>query len=156
MAERTEQAGAFVDFETGDRVEWSCNPENFADSDSTDYARHSIPGMSGPKHQFSCGGARTLSFTLRLHYGMENDVEAAIKKLRAWLYGEYEKKKLKKGPHRILVSFGNNWPDEKWLMTSVDVQGRMYDKALTCIAAEVSVTLEEYTESSRGRREVMG
>ena len=154
MPERTEQAGAFVDYETGQRVSWSCNPESFVDSDSTDYARHSIPGMSGPRHQFTSGGTRTLTFQLRLHYGMERDVESAIRMLRAWLYGDYEKGKLKKGPHRLLVSFGDNWPNEKWLMTAVEVWGRLYDKNLACIAADVSVTLEEYVEESRGRREV--
>lgn len=154
MVEHTEQNGAIVDYETGMRVTWSCNPETFTDTDSAEYARHTIPGMSGPRHQFTGGGARTLTFQLRLHYGMERDVETAIRCLRAWLYGDYQKKKLKNGPHRLLISFGDNWRDEKWLMTSVEVFGRLYDKNLTCIAADVSVTLEEYTEDSRGRKEV--
>lgn len=154
MAERTEQAGALIDFDGGDRVNFSCNPETILDSDSTDYAVHSIPGMSGPKRQFSCGGTRAISFVLRLHYGMEDNVETAIKKMRAWLYPEYEDNKLKRGPHRILLSFGNNWLNEKWVMTNLDVLGRLFDADLKCIAAELSITMEEYVETSRGRAEV--
>lgn len=156
MADRTEQAGAFIDFDTGERVLWSCNPETIADSDSTDYATHPIPGMSGPKRQFTCGGVRTLSFVLRLHYGMERDVEAAVKKIRAWLYPDYEGGRLRRGPHRLLLSFGSNWLNEKWVMKSLDVLGRQYDAELKCTAAELSVSLEEYVETSRSRAEVGG
>lgn len=154
--ERTEQVGAFIDFETGKRIDWTCNPEVFADSDSAEFKRVSIPGMSGPKHQFSCGGVRSLSFVLRLHYGIDKEVDTAIKTLRAWLYGDYQKGRLKKGPHRILVSFGKNWPNEKWIVMQVDVTGKTYDKELNCIAADVSITLEEFTIKSRGRKEVIG
>jgi hypothetical protein len=156
MGERTEMSGAFIDFDGGGRVDWSCNPEVFSDSDSADFAEQSIPGMSGPKLQFAQGGARLLSFTLRLHYAMEKDVDTAIKTLRSWLYGDYSNGKLTKAPHRLLISFGNSWPNEKWLMTSVEILGRLYSKDLKCLAADVSVNFQEYIDTSRGRKEVMG
>jgi hypothetical protein len=155
MADKTEMSGAFIDFEDGKRVDWSCNPEMFSDNDSTDFAEHSIPGMSGPKLQFSSGGTRLLSFTLRLHYAMEANVDAAIKTLRAWLYGDYSGGKLTAAPHHLLVSFGDSWPNEKWVMQNVEVLGRLYDKNLKTLAADVSVTLQEYIETSRGRKEIM-
>ncbi|MDR2523404.1 MAG: hypothetical protein LBC93_06875 [Synergistaceae bacterium] len=155
MAGRTEMSGAFIDFDEGGRVDWGCNPEMFSDGGNADFAEHSIPGMSGPKLQFSCGGARLLDFTLRLHYGMEKDVDAAVKLLRSWLYGDYSGGKFIKAPHRILVSFGSSWPNEKWVMRSVNVTSRLYDKNLSCLAADVSVSLQEYIETSRGRKEII-
>jgi hypothetical protein len=156
MADRTEMPGAFIDFDGGGRVDWSCNPEMFNDTDSTEFAEHGIPGMSGPKLQFSHGGARLLSFTLRLHYGLEKNVDTAVKTLRSWLYGDYGSGKLTKAPHRLLISFGDNWPHEKWVMRSVEVAGRLYDKDLKCLAADVSVSLQEHIDTSRGRKEVIG
>ena len=39
-------------------------------------------------------------------------------------------------------------------MTNLDVLGRLFDADLKCIAAELSITMEEYVETSRGRAEV--
>jgi hypothetical protein len=150
-----ELAGAMVDLDDGARLEWGFNPEGFDDSDSANFARVGIPGMSHPRMQFTGGGERTLSFVVPLHYS-QTDVARDIRTLRSWLYGEYSGGRLVKAPHRLLVQFGGTWQGEKWLMESCAVSYRRFDKGGEPIMADVSVTLVEYIETSRGIGEVRG
>ena len=62
--EVTEQAGALVDSETGERVQFDMNPDSFEDDKGTNFAEVNIPGMSHPRLQFTNGAARSLSFTI--------------------------------------------------------------------------------------------
>lgn len=149
-----ETAGALVDTETGDRVTFDLNPESFEDSKSNEIAEIQIPGMSHPRLQFAHGGSRTLSFTLFLHYGATDDVPKAIRLLQAWLYPEYEGGRLKKAPAKLMLVFGDTWPDEVWLMQSCNVKRQRFTKELECSFAEVSVELVEYIEKSRDTNEV--
>jgi hypothetical protein len=153
--ERTELVGAIVDLDDGTRFEWGFNPETFSESDSTNYAKIDIPGMSHPRTQFTGGGERTISFVLRLHYAVE-DVAQSIKTLRGWLYGEYSGGRLQKGPHRLLVQFGETWQGDKWVMEGCDVEYLRFDKEGKPMMADVTIGLTEYVESSYGVSEVRG
>ncbi len=156
MSGRTETTGMLVDVDDGSRLEWEFNPESFVDSDEANFARIGIPGMSHPRIQFSSGGERTLSFVLRLHYSRNKDVAAAIRKLRSWLYAEYSGGRLAKAPHRLLVQYGGNWEDEKWVLTKVAVGYQRFDREGNPLLSDVAVELLEYIEESRGMREVAG
>ena len=153
MGERTEVSGALVDLDDGTRLEWTFNPEGFSDSDSTNFAKISIPGMSHPRIQFTGGGERSLSFVLPLHYS-RTDVPKDIRILRGWLYSRYTEGKLKKAPHRLLVQFGETWQDEKWVMEACDIEYLRFDKDGKAIYAMASVRLTEYIETSRSIEEV--
>ncbi len=155
MSEQTEISGAFVDLDDGTRLEWSFNPEGFTDSDSANFAKIAIPGMSHPRIQFTGGGERTLAFVLPLHYS-RTDVPKDIRTLRGWLYAKYVEGKLKKAPHRLLVQFGDTWQGEKWRMESCEVGYKRFDKDGKAIFALVSILLFEHPDSSRSIEEVRG
>ena len=145
----TENLGALVDTESAARVTFDLNPDSFDDSKSTEFAEIPIPGMSHPRLQFTNGSTRTLSFTIYLHYGATEDVPKAIRTLQAWLYPEYDAGRLRKAPARLLLVFGDTWPDERWVMTVCNVERQRFDKELNCTFAEVSIELAEYIEQSR-------
>lgn len=152
-----ELAGALVDFETGDRMEWDLNPETFSDSDSTQFASLNVPGMSHPRIQFSAGGERTLSFVLPLHYGAlrgSRTVAQSVDLLRSWQYGDYDNTFLTAAPHRLLVCFGDRWRDEKWVMTQCNIEYVRFDKEGVPLYAQAEISLTEYIETSRSREEV--
>ena len=150
----TEDLGALIDTEDASRIIFDINPESFEDEKSTEYAEVSIPGMSHPRTQFSNGGTRSVSFTIYLHYGATDDVPSAIKLLQSWLYPEYEAGKMKKAPAKLLLVFGDTWPDEKWLMRSCNVTRQRFDKELNCTMAEVQIELIEFIEQSRGKEDI--
>ena len=147
--DRTEDQGGLVDTESGTRVMFDFNPNQIQDEKSTEFAEINIPGMSHPRLQFTNGGSRTLSFVIQLHYGATDDVPKTIKTLQSWLYPEYEGEKLKKPPAKLLLIFGNSWPDEQWVLRSCNVQNKRFDKNLNCIAADVDIELVEFIEKSR-------
>ena len=151
---RTEDWGALIDTESAARITFDINPETFEDSKDTEFSEISIPGMSNPRLQFANGGSRRLSFTLYIHYGVTDDVPAAIKHLQAWLYPIYENGRLKQAPSRLLLLFGDTWPDELWVMSSCNITRKRFDKELNCIFAEASVELAEYIDNSRDANEV--
>jgi hypothetical protein len=111
--------------------------------------------MSHPRIQFTGGGERSLSFVIPLHYA-RTDVPRDIKILRSWLYGDYSDSRLTKGPHHLLVQFGETWQDEKWVMENCDVSYQRFDKDGKAIMALVSVRLTEYVTTSRSRSDVRG
>lgn len=152
-----ELAGALVDFETGDQMEWDLNPEMFTDSDSANFASIEVPGMSHPRLQFSTGGERTLTFMLPLHYGAlrgDRTVAQSIDLLRSWLYADYDKTLMTSAPHKLLVSFSDRWRDEKWVLTQCDIEYIRFDKDGAPLHAVASLTLKEYIETSRSREDV--
>jgi hypothetical protein len=151
----TELTGAMVDVDDGTRLEWGLNPEGFEDSDSTEFAKINIPGMSHPRIQFTGGSERKLSFVVPLHYS-QTDVARDIRTLRSWLYSEYSGGRLVRAPHRLLVQFGETWQGEKWVMENCAVSYRRFDKEGNPTMADVSVTLVEYIETSKGIGEVRG
>ena len=151
---RTENWGALIDTESAARITFDINPESFEDSKSTEFAEIPIPGMSHPRLQFTNGANRTLSFTLFIHYGVTDDVPAAIKLLQSWLYPIYDGGHLKQAPSRLLLLFGDTWPDELWVMQSCNITRKRFDKELNCIFAEASVELAEFIDTSRDANEV--
>lgn len=150
----TENLGALVDTEDGVRITFDLNPNSFQDEKSTELAEIQIPGMSNPRLQFSNGGTRSISFSIPLHHGATDDVPSAIRILQSWLYPEYEGGHLKKAPSRLLLVFGDTWPDELWVMRSCNVTRQRFDKELNCIYAEVAIELVEYIDQSRNATEV--
>lgn len=151
---RTEEWGALIDTESAARITFDINPESFNDNKATEFSDIAIPGMSHPRTQFINGGARVLSFTLFLHYGVTENVPAAIKLLQSWLYPVYENGRLKQAPSRLLLLFGDTWPDELWVMQSCNVVLDRFDRELNCIFAEVAIELKEYIDKSRDAYEV--
>ena len=149
----TEQQGALIDTETGFRVTFDFNPDTIEDSKSTNLAEVNIPGMSHPRLQFANGGSRTLNFTIYLHYGATDDVEIAIRNLLSWLYPEYEGEKLKKAPAKLLLVFGDTFPDEQWILRSCNITRQRFDKYLNCILAKADIELVEFIEQSRDATE---
>lgn len=152
---RTENQGAIVDVNTGNRVTFDINPESFEDSKETELASIPIPGMSHPRMQYTGGGERTLSFTVILHYGATADVPSAIRMLQSWLYPEYVNNRLSRGPSRLLFVFGDTWPDETWILTSCKVTRKRFKKTLECVFAEVEMELKQYIEESIDTKDVM-
>ena len=110
--------------------------------------------MSHPRLQFTNGGTRTLSFTIFLHHGATDDVPKAIHMLQSWLYPEYENKRLKRAPSRLLLIFGDTWTDEQWVLRSCKVSRKRFDKNLNCIFAEAGIELIEYIEESRDMKDL--
>ena len=150
----TENLGALVDTENAARITFDINPDTFEDSKSSELAEIPIPGMSHPRLQFTNGSTRTLSFTVYLHYGATENVPKAIRTLQAWLYPEYDGGHLKKAPSRLLLVFGDTWPDEQWIMRSCNITRQRFDKELNCTFAEADIELVEYIQQSRGADEV--
>ena len=150
----TENLGALVDTESATRITFDINPDTFEDSKNNELAEIPIPGMSHPRLQFTNGSTRTLSFTVYLHYGATEDVPKAIRILQAWLYPEYDGGHLKKAPSRLLLVFGDTWPDEQWIMRSCNITRQRFDKELNCTFAEADIELVEYIQQSRGADEV--
>ena len=151
---RTEGWGALIDTESVARITFDINPESFEDSKDTNFAEIPIPGMSHSRLQFANGSTRTLSFTVFIHYGVTDDVPAAIKLLQSWLYPIYDGGRLKQAPSRLLLVFGDTWPDELWVMRSCNVTRKRFNKELNCIFAEVAIELAEYIDTSRDANEV--
>ena len=151
---RTENWGALIDTESAARITFDINPESFEDSKSTEFAEIQIPGMSHPRLQFTNGATRTLSFTVFIHYGVTDDVPSAIKHLQSWLYPIYDGGHLKQAPSRLLLLFGETWPDELWVMKSCNITRKRFDKELNCIFAEASIELVEYIDNSKDANEV--
>ena len=151
---RTEDWGALIDTESAARITFDINPESFEDSKDTEFAEIPIPGMSHPRLQFARGNTRTLSFTVFIHYGVTDDVPAAIKLLQSWLYPIYDGGHLKQAPSRLLLVFGDTWPDELWVMQSCNITRKRFDKELNCIFAEAAIELAEYIDTSRDANEV--
>ena len=150
----TESLGALVDTESAARITFDINPDTFEDSKSNEFAEIPIPGMSHPRLQFTNGSTRTLNFTIYLHYGATKDVPNAIRTLQAWLYPEYDGGHLKKAPSRLLLVFGDTWPDEQWIMRTCNITRQRFDKELNCTFAEADIELVEYIQQSRGADEV--
>jgi len=153
---RTEQQGGLVDVDTGERVMFDFNPDTIQDDKGTEFAEISIPGMSHPRLQFTSGGSRTLSFTVYLHYGETVSVPDMIRRLQSWLYPEYEAGQLDKAPAKLLLVFGDTWPDELWLLRSCNISRKRFDKNLECILAEAAIELVEYIDESRSAEEFRG
>ena len=151
---RTEGWGALIDTESVARITFDINPESFEDSKDTNFAEIPIPGMSHSRLQFANGNTRTLSFTVFIHYGVTDDVPAAIKLLQSWLYPIYDGGRWKPAPSRLLLVFGDTWPDELWVMRSCNVTRKRFNKELNCIFAEVAIELAEYIDTSRDANEV--
>ena len=150
----TEILGTLVDTESAARITFDINPDTFEDSKSNELAEIPIPGMSHPRLQFTNGSTRTLNFTIYLHYGATEDVPKAIRTLQAWLYPEYDGGHLKKAPSRLLLVFGDTWPDEQWIMRTCNITRQRFDKELNCTFAEADIELVEYIQQSRGADEV--
>ena len=150
----TEDKGAIAEVDNGDIIHFKLNPESIEDSKDTEFASIDIPGMSHPRYQYTGGGERVLSFTIYLHKGAGEDVPTAIKLLRSWLYAEYSEGKLSEPPKKLLIVFGDTWPDELWLLRSMRITHNRFDKNLNSIYAEIALEFIEYIEESVGAEDV--
>lgn len=150
----TENKGAIAEVDTGERIVFTLNPESIEDSKTTDFANIDIPGMSHPRYQYTGGGERGLSFSIFLHSGAGEDVPTALKFLRSWLYAEYSEGKLIEAPKKLLIIFGDSWPDEQWLLKSMRITHNRFDKELNSIYAEVELDFVEYIEESVDMKDV--
>ena len=151
-----EERGAIVEVESGKRVEFDLNPEEFDDTGDTEYASIEIPGMSNPKLQYTGGGERTLSFTAYLHYGATEDVPSAIRQLQSWRYAEYTNGRLNNPPPLLLIVIGDTWPDEQWVLRSCPVTRKRFDKELHCIYATVELEFVQFINESIDAKDVRG
>ena len=149
-----EESGAIAEVDSGDIIHFKLNPESIEDSKDTEFASMAIPGMSHPRYQFTGGGERTLSFTIYLHKATGEDVPTAIKLLRSWLYADYSEGKLSEPPKKLLIVFGDSWPDEVWLLRSMRITHNKLDKTLNSIYAEAELEFIEYIEQSVSREDV--
>ena len=149
-----ENSGAIVDNENGIRVTFDLNPESFQDDKDTEFASIGIPGMSHPRVQYGGGGERTLSFSVILHAGATDDVPGAIRQLQSWQYAEYTGGRLSKAPPRLLIIFGQTWPDEEWVLRTCSVTRQQADKELNCILAEVALEFLQYIDESVDAKDV--
>ncbi|MDR2087586.1 MAG: hypothetical protein LBP72_10530, partial [Dysgonamonadaceae bacterium] len=154
--ERTEELMRIADLDTGARVVFHLNPEMFQDDKTTEFASIGIPGMSHPRIQYTGGGERTLSFSAFVHSGMTEDVPAGIRLLQSWQYAEYQNGRLIKAPHRLLIIFGDTWPDEQWVLRSCSVTRKRFDKQLNCVFAEIALEFVQIIEESVDFKEVGG
>ena len=152
--DKTEEKGSIAEVDTGERIMFTLNPESIEDRKATDYASVGIPGMSHPRYQFTGGGERELSFKIYLHKGAGEDVPTALKLLRSWLYAEYSDGKLVEAPKKLLIIFGDSWPDETWLLKSMHITHNKFDRELNSIYAEVALEFIEYIDESVGMEDV--
>ncbi len=151
-----EEHGAIVEAESGKRVEFDLNPEEFDDAGETEYAAIEIPGMSNPKLQYTGGGERNLSFTVYLHHGATEDVPAAVRQLQSWRYAEYTNGRLNNPPPCLLIVIGDTWPDEQWVLKTCNVARKRFDKNLSCIYAEVDLGFTQFIRESIDAKDVRG
>lgn len=149
-----ENQGAIVDIDNARRVTFTLNPETFQDSKETNFANIEIPGMSHPKIQFTGGGERVVSFSVFLHYAVTENVPAAIRQLQSWLYPEYTSGRLTKAPPRLLMIFGDTWPDEQWVLVSCNVNRERFNKELECVFAVVDLEFKQYIQQSVDAKDV--
>ncbi|MBQ3625277.1 MAG: hypothetical protein II948_00825 [Synergistaceae bacterium] len=149
-----EESGAIADVDSGDIIHFKINPESIEDSKDTSYANIEIPGMSHPRYQFTGGGERVLSFSIYLHEGAGDDVGSSLKLLRSWLYADYSEGKLNDPPKKLLIIFGDNWPDEVWLLRSLRITHNKLDKSLNSIYAEAELEFIEFIDESIGAGDV--
>ena len=154
LSPSSEESGAIAEVETGDRIHFMLNPESFEDSKDTEFAGIEIPGMSHPRLQFTGGGERTLSFSVFLHSGATDDVPTTIKLLQSWQYAEYSNGKFVEAPPKLLIIFGDTWPDEQWLLRSCTVTHNRFDKKLNSIFAEVALEFVQYIDESVSREDI--
>ena len=151
-----EEHGAIVEAESGKRVEFDLNPEEFSDTGDTEYAGIDIPGMSNPKLQYTGGNERVLSFTVFLHHGATEDVPSAIRQLQSWRYAEYTNGRLNNPPPRLLIVIGETWPDEQWVLRTCNVTRKRFDKELHCNYAEVELEFVQFITESIDAKDVRG
>ncbi len=110
--------------------------------------------MSHPKIQFTGGGERVVSFSVFLHYAVTENVPAAIRQLQSWLYPEYTSGRLTKAPPRLLMIFGDTWPDEQWVLVSCNVNRERFNKELECVFAVVDLEFKQYIQQSVDAKDV--
>ena len=55
---------------------------------------------------------------------------------------------------KLLLTFGDTWPDEKWILRSCNINRQRFDKNLKCIFVEISVELVEYIENSKSSNDI--
>ena len=153
-ADGGEESGAIAEVDSGDIMHFKINPESIEDSKDTSYANIEIPGMSHPRYQYTGGAERVLSFTVYLHNGTGDDVPTCLKLLRSWLYADYSEGKLIEAPKKLLIIFGDSWPDEVWLLRSMRITHNKFDKTLNSMYAEVELEFIEFIEDSIGAEDV--
>ncbi len=77
--------GYFIDLKSLDRFEFQFNPDNIQDSKESEIEQIKIPGASHPRVSWGSGGARTISFDLRIALLNESDGADYVKNQVEWL-----------------------------------------------------------------------
>lgn len=157
------------------RVEFQYNPAQISDKRSVNYATLNAPGLIMPVRQYSQGGDRTISFTVRidgLFQGLEsgtvdNDHRIArdeagsitpeLNKYRAFLYPKTESWQGANGSFVPLYAemqqfasppaclFGFGGRVIDCIVTEINITELLFNPSLAPLRADVSVTLVEAT-----------
>jgi hypothetical protein len=150
-------------------VEFQYNPTQLSDKRSVNYATLNAPGQLMPVRQYSRGGDRTISFTLRidgLFKGPADDeidiakdedgsIAPELNKYRAFLYPQtarwqeagasfvplYDDTQHFASPPTCRFGFGNRVID--CIVTEVSITELLFNSELAPLRADVSVTLVE-------------
>lgn len=161
------------------RVNFQFNPAQLTDKRVVSYATLNAPSVLMPARQYSQGGDRTISFTVRVD-GIdkaegdttpETDEDGSIwpelNKYRAFLYpksaewktkstrssfvGVYAQAQTFDSPPLCLFSYGRNHVI-RCVVTEVSITELLFNKELAPLRADVSITLVEYVPYDTGAK----
>jgi hypothetical protein len=151
-------------------VEFQYNPTSLADKRAVTYATLNAPGLLMPVRQYSQGGDRSLTFSVRLdglHKGPSDDripislgadgsITPELNKYRAFLYPQINTWRTAGGsfvplykavnqfasPPRCRFGFGQDRLIE-CIVTDVSITETLFNPALAPLRADISVTIVE-------------
>jgi hypothetical protein len=124
----TKKQAFIVDTITRERLEIMFFPEGFSQEHNSHFGEAKVVGMSHPQYQWT-DSEHLLSFALGFH--SENvdytDVLKKVEWLESLTYPEYAGDRLKRGPHEIVITFGEMFKRRKYILLSASpVWGNLY------------------------------
>ena len=161
------------------KVKFQYNPTQLTDKRAVTYATLNAPALLMPVRQYSQGGDRTISFTVRIdgvfngpadadceiQKDDEGGIQSELNKYRAFLYPKtnrwnsqaarasfvplFEGNQIFASPPLCLFGFGTE-RIIKCVVTEVGITELMFNKNLAPIRAEVSITLVEFVPYKNG------
>lgn len=148
-----ESKGSIVQVATGKALHFQHNPESISDSKSPNVANITVPGFSHQKHHYVSGGARTISFDLKIAYdGTDvNKVKNQVNWLMSLCYPEYDNKGfMKYSNSEVILNFGDTYKNKRCIVKSVGVKYTNWfePRKLIPLEATVSIKLEEDSDTA--------
>lgn len=145
--------GYLIDIEDRERLEFQYNPNEIVDDKSVQFADIAIPGVSHPRHQYVSGGNRRITFRLFFFMG---DVKKRVSWLQSLMYPEHYGTVLKSPPHRVILVFGELYPEVVCIVRNVKVRYfSLFDRQnLAPLQAEVDIVLDEDIAESVNRHNI--